>query len=997
MKTLYATILLLLVFGICAACQDEEVRKKRRSISKTSSGAAFEPEYISSKEASIAASSETIVADDGVAVKFGSGTVKTDYRVRLSKMSTPPDQAVVELESAKSAVVQVDIYDPLSNTVLPSSELSKSYDVTLDYSAAEFDRALGLMMVANPGQKDETTTLIPEAELNIERSVGLKLRENSQIRLRLTLAPKIATQLRSTQTEKSSATVQLAVTTVWLWLVDYDSSAKIPIAQVSADQLSSIGGQAVGQISVRRGDDPTESSSGGTGTSTSSTTGGETTTTSGTTGSASSEGGGLNLAGGRAVSAGDSFSCSLSSDGDIDCWGENAFGQIGDGTKLRRDTPTRIGASNAPWKKLSSGGGHSCAINAAGKLFCWGYNEFGQVGIGTNTDVLTPTQIGTDSDWSLVKLGAAHSCAIKTSGQLYCWGYNGDGEVGDGSSTDRSAPVLIGSDFKEMALGDLHTCALKSSGTRSCWGDNSFGKMGKGDYNPTLVPTDSGTPNVWQMISAGSEHTCGLRTNGQIFCWGSNSAGQLGQGNTTNSSSELQVGSASNWVAIEAGANFSCAIDSAGSLYCWGDNILAQMQTGDRINALSPTKISGDDWESISSGFAHSCGVKTTGQIQCHGANGSGQLGSDTNQSKNSATLISSAGTWSEVGAGGLHSCGTKSGYLNCWGFNMKGQLGLGTSAGVVNGTTSNPTQIGSASTWGGLSLGGQFSLANDGASIVVFGDNSHGQLGNGTTASRFEPGDALAWTISASAGDRHACGINLSQKLNCTGDNSYGQLGIGNTTSTSTATQVGSGNWGSVAAGYGFTCAQDQSSRLYCWGRNQDGNLGLGSSVTTDQTSPQQVGTSNDWFAKIATGFAHACAINVNDELYCWGSNAYGQIGNGNYTSQHSPVRVGATENWAKVAAGYFHTCALTLGTNKLFCWGYNGHGELGLGHYNNMNTPTQIGSLTTWQKLSANGNHTCAVKEDAGSQMNLYCWGINEMNQLGITTTTSVQLPAP
>ena len=223
----------------------------------------------------------------------------------------------------------------------------------------------------------------------------------------------------------------------------------------------------------------------------------------------------------------------------LKCWGDNYYGQLGDGTTAQRATPTTINVGGAVGL-LALGYSHTCAyLTSSTILKCWGYNNYGQLGDNTTTNRATPTTIDVGGAVGLLALGYSHTCAYLTSSTiLKCWGYNGNGQLGDGTTAQRATPTTIdvGGAVGLLALGYYHTCAyLTSSTLLKCWGSNGNGQLGDGTTTQRATPT---TINFWGavgLLALGYSHTCAYLTNSTpLKCWGSNGNGQLGDNTTTN-------------------------------------------------------------------------------------------------------------------------------------------------------------------------------------------------------------------------------------------------------------------------------------------------------------------------------------------------------------------------------------------------------------------------------------------------------------------------------
>jgi alpha-tubulin suppressor-like RCC1 family protein len=233
-------------------------------------------------------------------------------------------------------------------------------------------------------------------------------------------------------------------------------------------------------------------------------------------------------------------------------------------------------------------------------------------------------------------------------------------------------------------------------------------------------------------------------------------------------------------------------------------------------------------------------------------------------------------------------------------------------------------------------------------------------------------------------AGD-HTCtrGLNPPYQLSCWGPNDSGQIGDG-TSSTMpdyTPSAAIGGSWERIAVGFAFTCGLDHpSGYVWCWGLNDHGQLGDG--TTTNRDAPGQLSTG-DVFTDITAGYEHVCAIDSNQATWCWGYNGNGQLGANDAVDHSSPVQVAGGMNWKRIAAGRLHTCGITDAPDdgELWCWGDNRRGQLGNGDPTRASVamPTRIGTDTDWQELATGDWHTCAIR--AG---NVYCWGENDDGQL-------------
>ncbi|MBK6849450.1 MAG: hypothetical protein IPG96_18635 [Proteobacteria bacterium] len=250
--------------------------------------------------------------------------------------------------------------------------------------------------------------------------------------------------------------------------------------------------------------------------------------------------GGPALTGVLDVSLGEDHTCVRRGDGSVWCWGKNDFGQLGDGTTVTRPTPGRVtGLGTAvAIEQLAAAPYHVCARRTDGTVWCWGHNSYGQLGDGTTSGRLSPVAItGLGTTVTQVATAAYHSCARRADGRLWCWGSNSTGNLGDGTLTTRLAPVpvtALGSAVVAGAVASYHSCARRADGSLWCWGTNGYGELGVGagyGHGPWTSPlrvTALGT-TVAEVV-AGEYHSGARRTDESLWCWGGGEAGQLGDG-----------------------------------------------------------------------------------------------------------------------------------------------------------------------------------------------------------------------------------------------------------------------------------------------------------------------------------------------------------------------------------------------------------------------------------------------------------------------------------
>lgn len=350
-------------------------------------------------------------------------------------------------------------------------------------------------------------------------------------------------------------------------------------------------------------------------------------------------------------------------------------------------------SSKSHWASIVPGQGLlTCGIQVDGSLWCWGSNAQGQLGDGTTDDRHLPTQIGIGSTWMDVSPDLNHSCALKSDGTAWCWGFNFSGQVGDGTTTQRLVPTQVGSDsdWAEITTGSSHTCGLRTDGSAWCWGAGDLGKLGNGKHGKIFsdVPVRVKGDHTFVTLDAGDEHTCAIATDGTLWCWGSNENGQLGigsKGRNDMRDEPVQVGTSTRWSSISGGSGWTCGIQKRAAGWCWGDNAFGQLGDGTRTSRTVPVRVSGSGtWAAIVAGGVQTCGRQRGGTAWCWGDNHDGAVGDGTRIRRLTPVQVGQATNWTAVSAGGFgfggHSCGLRGSVAWCWGDNSNGQLGDGTT-----------------------------------------------------------------------------------------------------------------------------------------------------------------------------------------------------------------------------------------------------------------------------------------------------------------------------
>lgn len=392
-----------------------------------------------------------------------------------------------------------------------------------------------------------------------------------------------------------------------------------------------------------------------------------------------------------ALAAGLDHDCALMTGGEVKCWGRNTTGQLGDNSTSNLLTPRSVVQLTGGVTAITTGTYFSCALTGAGGVKCWGQNEYGQMGDGTTEQRPTAVGVGNlTSGMKAVVAGAYHACAITALDGVKCWGNNGSGELGNNWQGSRQlSPVdVIGLNgtVKAIAAGYAHTCVLTFAGGVKCWGWNAHGAVGDGTFIDRYLPVDvPGLESGVTALSIGSGQTCALITGG-VKCWGLNGFGQVGDTTTTDRATPVDViGLSSGVSAISAGGTHTCALTNAGGVKCWGVNSLGQL--GD--NTTTDHFIAGDVFGlssgvlAINAGYNFVCARTANGVVKCWGYNSFGQLGDNSTSTRITPTEVKGLGTGVlALSAGGEHVCAlTSIDGIKCWGRYLEGQLGDGTTA----------------------------------------------------------------------------------------------------------------------------------------------------------------------------------------------------------------------------------------------------------------------------------------------------------------------------
>jgi alpha-tubulin suppressor-like RCC1 family protein len=719
--------------------------------------------------------------------------------------------------------------------------------------------------------------------------------------------------------------------------------------------------------------------------------------------------------------------------GTLWAWGDNSYGQLGDSTTTYRLTPKQV-VTDSDWAKIGVGYFHSMGIKTNKVLYSWGENVYGELGLGDSglsTERLTPTQVGIDSDWDNIDGGVDHTIGIKTNGSIYSWGYNDFGQLGLGDSgvgKERNTPTQIGidTDWIEISAGTEYGLARKTNGSICSWGNNAYGQLGLGDTIDRNIPYLIGGPfppaslsaiavsstqvNLSWLDSADNEQGFKIERK-------AGTGGTFGQIATVNfdilsySNTEASIGISYYYRIRAFSANGNSSYSNTVSITptLFAPSLLTAVFADIQVN-LSWTDNSIDEdgfsieRKSLGGSYQEITTVSsnirsyydTTISDNFYYYKVRAFKSSDYSDYSNDAGILVGGSTgYAKVAGGSEHAIAIKtSGLLWGWGSNVNGQLGIGNTQNMYF-----PYPTGTALDWKDIYACENFSIAcKTDNTLFSWGKNNYGQLGLGYTTpmgtgitTPTQIGTDSDWDKTA-VGNSHAIAVKTSGTIWAWGASGYGQLGLGSSSGNrNTPAQIGTdSDWSSIGCGVTHSFGIKKDGTIYSWGNNENGRLGLGYASTYGPNIPTQIGSDSDW-NKVYGGTAFTLALKTNKTIWSWGKNYDGQLGHGGSTDRSTPKQIGTDSEWTGISAGDKH--GLGCKTNgTIYSWGSSNYGQLGFGNTATKRTPTQIGTDSNWVQISAGFEHSLGLKTNSS----IYSWGKNNYGQLGLSDTINRLTPA-
>ncbi|KYG69501.1 hypothetical protein AZI87_09990 [Bdellovibrio bacteriovorus] len=494
------------------------------------------------------------------------------------------------------------------------------------------------------------------------------------------------------------------------------------------------------------------------------------------------------------VSVGADGSCAVTSTHKLRCWGNNGNGALPTGGSF--NTPQDVD-STTDYSMVAVGSSHSCAVTMTGQLKCWGgANSWGQIGDGTNIAKSSPTNVDSSETFVSVAVNTdtnatsrGTTCALTTGKVLYCFGFNDAGQVADGTSgNSRRSPTLSdgGMLYDKIALGAGRVCGIPTSGYLRCWGNFGFDSGASQQYNSFGAGHNIGFFSRWGeffkdfnfdtvSFGGGGHHdtvACGI-SNKKLYCWGTTEVMGDGTTATVRRPAPVLIDADTNYVQVASRhSSDHCAITESGDLKCWGRNHYGELgsssvpSTGSAPRVNVPTLVDpGYKYVHVSMENHGTCGVTTTGDLRCAGFNGSGQLGDGTITAVAAFKTIDAPTKYKTVERGFNHTCGiTTTGMLKCWGTNTNGHLGIGNTT-----NNPNPTEVDPGVTYKSISLGSTYTCGVTTAGKLKCWGGS-GDVGNGSSGNVVNPYliDGANDYLSVYSGADFACGILTSNAVKC-------------------------------------------------------------------------------------------------------------------------------------------------------------------------------------------------------------------------------------
>ncbi len=609
----------------------------------------------------------------------------------------------------------------------------------------------------------------------------------------------------------------------------------------------------------------------------------------------------------------------------------------------------------------------SCGLEATGEVWCWG--SVGAAGYGNGsfdtTRTLVPSRAARGHTFSTLAISPTSACGVELSGSVVCWGANDHGQLGDGSTTARAAPVAVPgvSNAVQVVAGDAHYCARSSAGAVTCWGSNESKQAGQAQRALATAPHGVDPGGAATDLAAGADFTCAL-VAGQDKCWGADGFRQLGSDTNYDRLAPVQAGTGDgvSRVWLDVGANYlhTCGRESGGGTYCWG---FLRAGNDNDTTAWTPFRLfPGMDAAALGVGPHPACIVTLAHEAWCQVWN----FPPTEISWPQPATLIAAADDGGcvvdESGNVGCVAHGT---------FPIPLPAPVRQLAGSDFGTCAQDTNM-AVYCWD-LASGSPvpFRIFDSWSITGIFTGSGSRVCGlaGGTSVICRETVPNSAETVDASGqslvllavGDHHTCGLTATGTAWCWGQNDHGQLGDGTTTDRPAPVQVQGGHlFVQLAAGFAHTCGRTSGGELWCWGQGRYGQMG--DDHRDESATPVTVAGAPSLDAVSGT-----CALSAGS-AWCW-SSADGTTGARQITGATGLAGLGSAGQ-----AWYQHSCGLRA-SGELLCWGSNDAGVFGNGTNGNTyaNAVAAANGILFREVAQSSYATACGIGLDGAT----YCWG--------------------
>ncbi len=609
--------------------------------------------------------------------------------------------------------------------------------------------------------------------------------------------------------------------------------------------------------------------------------------------------------------------CAIVAGGKVVCWGGSGTGAANGQPAISAVIAVDIAK---PVVRLALGNAFTCALDGDGGVWCWGDNQLGQLGDGTKTSRSAAKLVGGIGKVVSLAAGGEHVCVATTDQKVACWGQFASNWDALGPQQPYTKPTVLPglANVAQVAAGGLNSCAIATDGAVTCWGDNTAGLLGVGDDAYHDGPTAAtAIGKVKQLAISSGGYACAIGADNGLRCWGAGGQGQLGNSQAGPSIQPVTVTGVSGAVEVAVGTNHTCAATAAGSVWCWGGNDQGQVGNGATDNEPVPTQMIGvADASQVAVGHGHVCVIRAGGAVSCSGYNAHGSLGTGDLATQLKAATVKGISGASHLSAGQNQTCAVLTGdQLRCWGGDL-----------LIDALT--PKALPGLPTAQATACGAGTTCVLTGGAVSCFGGDDHGSLGNGAANGSNDKVVSVLGLSDATAlvGPHFTfCAIRKNGSVVCWGRNDMAQAGVANGNQPVVAPEAvalpgAPATAVQLALAYDGGCARLSTGAVACWG--EKGQQYSSAATALPATLVPDIGSVTD----LAQSDAMLCGLNAG-KVACIGNEVPG----GWQTGQKATV-VSLPALAVDIGAGPHDVCAV-LQNGQVWCWGYNEYGQLGNG----------------------------------------------------------------